>query len=191
MASGMAVSFADWVEYIPQVWERAEADALFARLQSEIKWQQGCISVFGKTHPMPRLTAWYADEGKSYRYSGVYHPPQNFTSLLDEIRLVVEAQSGVAFNSVLLNLYRDGQDSNGWHADDEPEMDSDRPIASVSFGQQRRFRMRSHGATSHIDLEHGSLLIMRAGAQQKMQHCLPKSARKMQPRVNLTFRVVV
>lgn len=182
--------FSKWIHYRPQVWQPSEADQLFSQLEEETPWQQPNITVFGKTYPVPRLTAWYADAGLQYEYSGIAHQPLAWTPALQGIKARVERQVGCGFNSVLLNLYRDGRDSNGWHADNEAELDSACPIASVSFGAVRRFRMRLDGETSHLDLQHGSLLLMRAGAQQQMQHCVPKTARAVGPRINLTFRVL-
>lgn len=182
--------FSEWLAYQAAVWPEAEADRLMHQLEREIEWQQPNIRLFGKSCPLPRLTAWYADSGLSYRYSGIVHQALPWTPLLKQIKKVAEQCAGGQFNSVLLNLYRHGQDSNGWHADDEPELDHHSPIASVSFGACRRFRVRAQGATAHWDLQHGSVLVMRAGAQQQMQHCVPKTARAIGPRINLTFRTI-
>lgn len=173
----------------------AQAERYFQQLLSETPWQQPNITVFGKTYPTPRLTAWYGDETASYRYSGIVHQPLPWTALLLEIRRVVELEAACVFNSVLLNRYRNGQDSNGWHADNEPELCPKSPIASVSFGASRRFRLRQTSdkqtGTSHtaaIELRDNSLLIMKPGAQQVLQHCVPKTAKAVGERINLTFR---
>jgi alkylated DNA repair dioxygenase AlkB len=118
-----------------------ESDELFAELSSSTKWQQDTIQMFGKVIPLPRLTAWYGDEGKSYTYSGIEQHPEPWTSILSRIKERVEKTAEVTFNSVLLNLYRDGKDSVSWHSDDEPELGQNPIIASVSFGSIRRFKL--------------------------------------------------
>lgn len=163
-------------------------DALLARLLAETAWRAESITVFGRQHPQPRLTAWHGD--RSYTYSGLTLQPEPWTPLLLEIRRVVEDVSGRAFNSVLLNYYRDGRDSMGMHSDDEPELGPEPAIASVSLGEVRPFvlRHKRSGEQLQLPLASGSLLLM-AG---KMQHCwvhgIKKSTRPLGPRLNLTFR---
>lgn len=179
------------IAYFPAFFGRNEADELFAALRDTIPWQQDNITVFGKTHPQPRLTALYGD-GKPYSYSGITMQPLPWNALLQEIRTKVENASGVRFTSVLLNLYRDGRDSNGWHADDEPELGKNPVIASLSFGAERVFQLkhRSKPLKQNIILEHGSLLLMRGETQHFWKHQIPKTAKPITPRINLTFRII-
>ncbi|WP_035565058.1 alpha-ketoglutarate-dependent dioxygenase AlkB family protein [Hymenobacter sp. IS2118] len=172
-----------------------EADALLAQLIREVAWEQRSIRMFGKELPQPRLTAWYGDPDAHYSYSGLAWEPQPWTPVLLQLRQRIEAATGAAFNSVLLNYYRNGRDSMGWHADDEPELGPVPAIASLSLGATRRFRLRPRAglaaAPYGLDLPTGSLLLMRGPTQQHWQHALPKTARPMGPRLNLTFRQVV
>ncbi|MGH9060378.1 MAG: alpha-ketoglutarate-dependent dioxygenase AlkB family protein, partial [Acidimicrobiales bacterium] len=167
-------------------------------LDEQLGWRQERARLFGRTIPLPRLTAWYGDVG--YRYSGVDHPPAAWPPVLDELRCLVGTVVPMP-NSVLANLYRDGRDSVSWHADDEPELGSHPVIASVSLGATRRFLLRhragrgqpgqpSAGAPEKVavDLTHGSLLVMAGDCQRCWHHAVPKSSRPVGPRINLTFR---
>lgn len=178
----------------PAFFNVAESDNFFARLRQEIAWRQGRITLWGKTHDEPRLTAWYGDEGKSYSYSGLVLHPLPWTPLLLEIKARVDAAANTSFNSVLLNLYRKGRDSNGWHQDNEPELGVNPVIASVSFGAVRRFQMRHKFRQDlerlDLDLPHGSLLLMTGATQHCWQHQIPKTAKPVGERINLTFRVI-
>lgn len=180
------------LHYYPSLWESEEALSLFKKLRKETAWEARKIKVFGKEHMQPRLTAWYGDEGKSYSYSGMDWKPKSWNASLDQIKNQVIALSGHSFNSVLLNLYRYGKDSMGWHSDDEPELGSNPVIASVSLGAVRRFRLRHrHDKTirsESIDLQDGSLLLMLGETQLNWQHALPKTSREVGERINLTFR---
>ncbi len=173
----------------------AESDQLFATLLADTQWGQGRIKVYGKSYPEPRLTAWHGDEGKQYSYSGLTLHPLPWTETLLAIKARVDEAAGVRFNSVLLNLYRDGRDSNGWHQDNEPELGRNPVIASVSFGATRRFQMRHKQRADlprlDIDLEHGSLLLMAGPTQHFWQHQIPKTAKPVGQRINLTFRVIL
>ena len=165
---------------------------LMAGLQKSVAWTQGEIVIFGKVTPLPRLTAWYGDEGAGYEYSGIRNEPLEWTGELARLRDEVGEAAGVSFNSVLLNLYRDGSDSVSWHSDDEPELGQDPTIASVSLGATRRFKLR-HKATRETvvrDLEDGSLLLMSGNSQRLWEHCITKTRRPVGKRINLTFRVV-
>ena len=165
---------------------------LMAGLQQSVAWTQGEIVIFGKVTPLPRLTAWYGDEGAGYEYSGIRNEPLEWTAELARLRDEVGEAAGVSFNSVLLNLYRDGSDSVSWHSDDEPELGPDPTIASVSLGATRRFKLR-HKATRETvvrDLEDGSLLLMSGNSQRLWEHCITKTRRPVGKRINLTFRVV-
>ena len=172
----------------------AEAETLLAQLTAEVVWEQRSIRIFGQEIPQPRLTAWYGTPEARYTYSGLTWEPRPFTPALLALRQRVAAATTFRFNSVLLNYYRDGRDSMGWHADDEPELGPEPAIASLSLGATRRFRLRPRAGLVHppfgLDLPSGSLLLMRGPTQQHWQHALPKTARSIGPRLNLTFRWV-
>jgi alkylated DNA repair dioxygenase AlkB len=171
-----------------------EAMALFLQLQRVIHWQHLPIILFGKQVLQPRLTAWCALDNKSYSYAGLKMPLQEMPNCLTECMLRINAHCGEAFNSVLLNYYRNGQDSMGWHRDNEPELGNQPTIASLSLGEARIFRIRKykqHEVKSQLILEHGSLLVMRHQAQQLFEHALPKTTKSSAPRMNLTFRRIV
>ncbi|MFN5954581.1 MAG: alpha-ketoglutarate-dependent dioxygenase AlkB family protein [Dolichospermum sp.] len=169
-----------------------ESIQLFEDLSSNVKWKQEIIQIFGKKMPIPRLTAWYGDEGKSYTYSGIEQHPEPWNTTLKFIKSKVEEIAKVSFNSVLINLYRHGKDSVSWHSDDEPELGKNPIIASVSFGATRRFSLRHKHSKNHkiaIDLTSGSLLLMQGETQHFWQHQIAKTAKESQPRINLTFRI--
>lgn len=181
------------ITYYPLLFSTKEASAIFEILLKEIDWQQDDITIFGKTYKQPRLTALHGDDGASYSYSGITMFPKPLTSELKKIKEKVEAITKTKFTSVLLNLYRDGSDSNGWHSDDEKELGRDPVIASLSFGVERVFQLRNKADTKlrkNILLEHGSLLLMRGSTQHYWQHQIPKSKKINSPRINLTFRVI-
>jgi alkylated DNA repair dioxygenase AlkB len=172
------------------------AENLLAELTATIPWRQEPIQLFGKQVMQPRLTAWHGDPAAHYAYSGLALSPQPWTPALQQLRAQVEAAARAPFNSVLLNFYRTGQDSMGWHADDEPELGPAPVIASVSLGAVRRFRLRPrypqqlvHEPVS-LELPAGSLLLMRGPTQQHWQHAVPKTTAALGPRLNLTFRLV-
>lgn len=173
----------------------AEADGWLERLQQEVPWKQEHITVYGRHHAMPRLTCWMADPGCDYRYSGLANAIEPWTPLADAIRRRIGEAAGRDFNSLLLNLYRDGRDAMGWHADDEPELDPGAPIASLSLGATRslRFRPRQRDAAPTVALElgHGDLLLMDPPTQRHWQHGLPRRLKVVSPRLNLTFRAVL
>jgi alkylated DNA repair dioxygenase AlkB len=171
----------------------AQADAFFDELSRSISWKQERIKLYGKLIDLPRKTAWYGDEGRSYTYSGITVIPNPWTPVLLEIKKVVEPVSGVTFNSVLLNLYRGERDSVAWHSDDEPELGHNPVIGSVSFGATRRFQFkhkRDKALRQQIDLPHGSYLLMRGPTQHSWLHQVPKETKPRGPRINLTFRVI-
>jgi alkylated DNA repair dioxygenase AlkB len=176
-----------------QAFQPAEADEMLAVLCSRIDWQQEDIVIFGERRRVPRLVAWHGDPGTAYTYSGTAHEPLPWTPELQGVRHLVEAVTGHRYNSVLLNLYRDGRDGMGWHADDEPELGREPVIASVSLGATRRFKLRHRGSRSAagtLDLAHGDLLLMAGATQHHYLHAVPKTARPVGVRVNLTFRWV-
>ena len=178
----------------PAFLSKAEAAALLAGLTAGIAWEQRSIRLFGQLVPQPRLTAWYGDPAACYTYSGLRWEPRPWLPALLTLRQRLQAATGSRFNSVLLNLYRDGRDSMGWHADDEPELGPAPAIASLSLGATRRFRLRPRAGLLHaplaLDLPAGSLLLMQGPTQRHWQHALPKTARPVGPRLNLTFRWV-
>lgn len=181
------------LRYWACAFDRQEADRLLLELRQGIEWQQEEILIFGRRTVVPRLVAWHGDPHASYTYSGTRHEPSAWTAPLLEIRARIEALTGAAFNSVLLNLYRDGRDGMGWHADDEAELGANPVIASVSLGATRRFRMRHRkrrAETLGLDLEHGSLLVMQGATQHHWLHAVPKVTRPVGERINLTFRRV-
>jgi alkylated DNA repair dioxygenase AlkB len=170
-----------------------ESDELFSELNSSIKWRQDTIQMFGKYLPLPRLTAWYGDEGKSYIYSGIEQHPDPWIPVLSRIKERIEKTVEVSFNSVLLNLYRDGKDSVAWHTDDEVELGQNPIIGSVSFGFTRRFSLKHKQNKSQkvdIDLTHGSFLLMRGETQHHWLHQIAKTTKTVMPRINLTFRII-
>ena len=168
----------------------ADAGRLFDTLMAATAWRQEIATVMGRRVPIPRLTAWHGEAG--YVYSGIRMAPLPWNPPLLEIKAVAEACAGQAFNSVLLNLYRDGRDSVSWHADNEPGLGRDPVIASISFGATRRFQMKRRGSSHRLslDLPHGSCLVMAGATQHHWLHQVPKTARPVGPRINLTFRAM-
>lgn len=169
-----------------------ESAQLFTRLEAEILWQQDEIRMFGKKIPIPRLNAWYGDADKSYTYSGIHLTPHPWNEELLFMKERIEKETNLRFTSVLLNLYRSGNDSMGWHADDEPELGPNPSIASVSLGASRIFQLRhvSKKIRANISLGNGSLLLMQGKTQHHWQHQIPKSLKVMGSRINLTFRII-
>jgi alkylated DNA repair dioxygenase AlkB len=181
------------VRYYPALFAPHEADALLATLRDDTDWRSDDIIMFGKAVPQPRLTAWYGDSGKSYTYSGLTMQPMPWTKTLLEIKSRIEPLAGVAFNSVLLNYYRTGTDSMSWHSDDEPELGINPVIGSLSLGAERVFHFKHctlDVERPRIVLQHGSFLLMAGSTQHHWMHQLPKTAKPVGPRINLTFRVV-
>lgn len=175
------------INFIPDFLGVQEATPLFDRLRAEMPWKQE-RTIFG--HLTPRLTAWEADAGVAYRYSGITHMGEGWSGLLQGVRQRVEEAAQATFNSVLLNRYRDGDDSMGYHADDEPELGMNPIIASLSLGGSRTFVLRheSSGEKRRYELGHGSLLIMAGTLQHHWKHALPKTKAAVSERINLTFR---
>ncbi len=174
--------------------DELESDQLFDELLDSINWRQDKIKMFGKEVKLPRLTAWYGDQGKSYKYSGINMNPDTWTPTLLSIKEKVEKVVELNFNSVLLNLYRNGKDYVSWHSDDEPELDRNPIIASVSFGETRRFQLK-HKSNKDLDtvevaLTHGSLLFMKGATQHFWKHQVPKTSKVLTERINLTFRII-
>jgi alkylated DNA repair dioxygenase AlkB len=186
------------IDYLPDFLGPAEAEICLSRLWRELAWAQREIKLFGRRVAQPRLTAWYGDSGAHYAYSGLELEPLPWHPLLHRLKGRVEERTGLHFNSVLANAYRDGRDSMGWHSDDEKALGPRPVIASLSLGATRRFllreRVRASGERSHslaLDLEPGSLLVMKGDSQQRLQHALPRTRRKVGLRINLTYRLIV
>ncbi|MEN5116591.1 alpha-ketoglutarate-dependent dioxygenase AlkB [Luteimonas sp. TWI662] len=176
----------------------AVADTLFAALQVGLPWTTHRLRIFGRQIDAPRLSCWIGDPGAAYRYSGVRFDPHPWPAALRAVRDRVSAAAGTAFDSVLANLYRDGRDAMGWHSDDEPELGPRPVIASLSLGATRRFLLKARDtppgqppARLALDLAHGSLLVMRGDTQARYRHALPRTARPVGPRINLTFRRIL
>jgi alkylated DNA repair dioxygenase AlkB len=175
-------------------------EELREHLRGGIPWRQPVVSVYGRRHPVPRLTCWLGDPGCAYRYSGLLETPQPWTVPLGQLRERLVDAVGVDFNSLLLNRYRDGRDRMGWHADDEPELVADHPIASLSLGATRslRFRPRPNRLPTEsappapfaVDLADGDLLLMHAPTQRYWHHGLPARLGVKAERFNLTFRLI-
>ena len=168
-----------------------EAQALYGGLRAEIRWERHRVRIRGREVDCPRLSGWQGNA--TYAYSGVTLRPAPWTTEVVAVRRRIEAAAGERFNSVLANLYRDGGDRLGWHADDEPELGPAPVIASASFGAPRRFLLRPKrgGASVPIVLEPGSLLVMRGPTQRYWLHSVPPTRRPVGPRLNLTFRRIL
>ncbi|HAY65356.1 MAG TPA: alpha-ketoglutarate-dependent dioxygenase AlkB [Acidimicrobiaceae bacterium] len=181
------------IELHQQIWSRSQGDTLCGLLIKELNWRQDKISMFGQTHDVPRLNAWYGDADCSYSWSGITMTPNPWNSTLRDIREKVNGVASEQFNSVLANFYRDGNDKVDWHADDEEVLGQAPVIASVSLGATRKFRIRrkdrSEKATD-IFLRSGDVLVMRGLTQLLWEHEVPRSKKVKEPRVNLTFRKV-
>lgn len=179
--------------YYPNFLTHEKANFLFGKLLLETPWQQDDITIFGKKTPQPRLTALYGNPSKTYSYSGITMQPLPWNPYIWEIKEKLETFVGHSFTTVLLNLYRDEKDSNGWHADNEKELGKDPVIASISLGETRKFQIK-HTENKNIKcdlmLEHGSLLVMKEGSQLHYKHQLPKSSQPKNERINLTFRTI-
>ncbi len=182
------------ITYYPNFLSSENAAQLMNILRTTIAWQQDNITVFGKTYPQPRLTALYGNNMQPYSYSNITMYPRPFTKELKEVKTNIESLiSPTVFTSCLLNLYRDGKDSNGWHADDEASLGKNPVIASVSLGQERffHFKHKNDKTLKHkMLLRHGSLLIMKGSTQHNWFHQIPKTSRIIEERINLTFRVI-
>lgn len=178
----------------------ADHERVFSTLRDEVEWQQDEILMYGKPILIPRLNAWYGDSDAHYGYSGIALAPKPWSATLLQLKNQLQDQLACTFNSVLVNLYRDGSDSVSWHSDDESELGMQPLIASLSFGAPRRFSMRARypsrpmfaeTSTTHIDLQSGSLLVMAGNTQRNWQHQVAKTRKPVGPRINLTFRRVV
>jgi alkylated DNA repair dioxygenase AlkB len=169
----------------------AHHDRLLDELAESIRWDQPVVTVFGRQHATPRLTAWFGHG--AYSYSGITHTPATFPAALASIRDQLATDVGVSFNSCLANLYRDGSDSMGAHSDNEPELGAEPVIASVSLGDRRRFVMTDVSSRERFtwELGAGDLLVMSGDSQSRFRHSVPKTTRRVGRRLNLTFRTFV
>lgn len=171
-----------------------QADALFAELMREVRWEVHRIRMFGREVDSPRLSCWIGDPQASYRYSGTRFEPYPWLPVLHDLRMRLRQETGIAFNSVLLNRYRSGQDAMGWHSDDEAELGTAPVIVSLSLGAPRRFLLKHRKDPAQrlaLELPHGSLLLMAGETQRHYRHALPRTARAVGERINLTFRHIL
>lgn len=168
------------------------ADEVMQRLTAEVSWRAEEVVVFGRKVMQPRLTAWYGDPGCAYAYSGIRLEPLPWSATLLDIKARIETVTGETFNSVLLNYYRDKEDSVGFHSDNEPELGPRPIIASLSLGAERVFVMKHKTQRKlppvRLALASGSLLLMKGDTQHHWRHGVPKETRPCGPRINLTFR---
>lgn len=183
----------DELDYYSDFYNLVECKFYFDSLYKQIQWQQYEIKLFGKSHLTPRLSSFYGDVGVKYRYSGITLKSINWNNSLLKIKENIEKTTGAKYNSVLLNLYRNGRDYMGLHSDDELELGKTPIIASVSFGEERKFVLKSKDKKNKIELnlENGSLLLMKGKCQSNWKHELPKQLKKKSQRINLTFRYIV
>lgn len=179
-----------WLHHFPQFFTEKEADALLQTLSHNTPWEQSTIVIAGVLRQIPRLNAWHGDVHCDYHYSGTQLTLNPWTTELTRIKAALEAATHTRYNSVLLNLYRDGKDSVSWHADDEKALTPAAPISSLSLGATRTFQLRHRQSKQRFNLEllHGDLLVMGGNIQQTWQHQIPKQHHVTSPRINLTFR---
>lgn len=182
------------LEYYPSFLDEKQSAELLSKLIADVPWTQKSIQMYGKQLLTPRLTAWFGDEGKAYRFSGSRFDPLPWTKELYALKLKVEEFTEITFNSVLLNYYRNGNDSVAWHSDNEQELGPNPSIVSISLGQPRQFDFRHKTDQSgkySLRLENGSLLIMKGDLQHHWEHRIPKSGKDSGERINLTFRTII
>jgi len=181
--------------YYPNFFSATESENYFNLCNSEkVSWNRETIRMYGNEHLVPRDTAWFSKEGLAYTYSGIKMNPDPYPEFIKMIQEKIETIEEFGFNSVLLNRYNNGSDKVSWHSDNERELSGIVNIASVSFGSERVFQFRRIPNTKkdlEINLEHGSLLIMKDPLQQKWEHQIPKTLKNVGPRINLTFRKIV
>lgn len=195
--AGNSCALPEGVTFVRDWLPASEASALLDQLVQQTPWTRHRLQIFGREVDAPRLSCWIGDPGTTYRYSGATFAPHPWPDVLQPVRKAVSEAVGAPFNSVLANLYRDGNDAMGWHSDDERELGPQPVIASLSLGATRRFLLKARAADSAgrfarhvIELPHGSLLVMAGDTQQNYRHALPRTARPAGPRINLTFRYI-
>jgi alkylated DNA repair dioxygenase AlkB len=177
----------------PHFFTKAECEYYFNDLQNNIEWKQQPIKIFGQKVMQPRLTAWYGNSDKPYTYSGITMQPHEWTPSLIAIKERIETIAKVEFTSALLNLYRHGKDSMGWHRDNEKELGINPVIGSVSFGAGRLFKLRLYKdkkVLKQLELDDGSFLLMRGETQHHWEHGVAKTNKDVGARINITFRVI-
>ena len=181
------------IVYYPVFYSEKSADNLFQTVLNKTPWQQDLITVYGKTYNQPRLTAFYSNTKNALEYSNIKMDPHKFSDCITSIKNKIEKEVNTEFNSCLLNLYRDGNDSNGWHADNEKQLGINPVIASLSLGAERFFHLK-HKTKPHLKhkliLKHGSLLVMKEETQHFWLHQIPKTKKQIGKRINLTFRYI-
>jgi alkylated DNA repair dioxygenase AlkB len=179
--------------FIPNFFNKLDSDNFLQSLKENIEWKQESMNMYGKKIDFPRLTAWYGDSDKPYSFSGIKLNPAPWNEILLNIKNKIELESSVKYNSVLLNRYRNGNDSISWHTDAEKELGRNPVIASVNFGATRKFQLRHIHTKEKLEVEltHGSLLIMQGELQHFWQHQVPKTAQNVSERINLTFRTII
>lgn len=192
MLAGMAELPEPEIDWYPNWLSPDTAADMLERLKEEVVWRQDSIATPGGIKPLPRLTAWQGEPGAVYIYSGIRNEPLPWSPTVRSLKNAIEETTGARFNSVLLNRYRSGNDSMGWHADRERELGATPVIASVSVGATRRFDFRHNqtGAIRSFHLTNGSLLVMRGSMQAQWKHRVPKAPALQAERINLTFRWV-
>lgn len=180
------------LQYFPAFFGQVESDDFFKKLRTDVEWKQESMNMYGRQVNFPRLTAWYGDLDKPYSFSGIKLNPILWSNTLLSIKGKIEEKANTHFNSVLLNLYRNGNDSISWHTDAEKELGLNPIIGSVNFGATRTFQLRHIKTKEKIEIEltHGSLLIMEGELQHFWQHQVPKTKHTVGERINLTFRVI-
>ena len=180
-------------QYYPEFISEEVSLSLIDQLEKSLRWDADQLIMFGKLVTTRRKVAWVGDPECTYTYSGVKRNPQAWTPELLSMKTRLEKLTQSEFNSCLLNFYHDGADGMGWHSDDEKELDTKSPIASLSLGSTRKFTFRHkiNKSTISIFLEDGSALIMNAPTQQFWQHALLKTKTVHTPRINLTFRKII
>jgi len=181
------------VRYFGPIMSRDQANGFFDVLLSSIEWRNDVAIIYGKRFVTARKVAWYADSAYAYTYSGTTKQALPWTNELLALKEMSEHHTGASFNSCLLNLYHNGNEGMAWHSDDEKALDRESPIASLSFGAERKFSFK-HKATKEtlsLVLEHGSLLLMQRPTQTFWHHRLPPTKKVNTPRINLTFRTML
>lgn len=182
------------VYYIPKLFSKEKSDEYFSRLMTDIQWKQEPIKIFGREILQPRLTAWYGDVNKPYTYSGLIMEANEWIPVLEDLKSAADQYSGSTSTSALLNLYRNGNDGLGWHRDNEKVLGPTPVIASLSLGEERLFQLRNYADKKQVitlELEHGSLMIMKGSTQRNWEHRIPKTKKLKGPRINITFRTVL
>lgn len=180
------------VQYLPEVFNESDCTSWATSLMHSLDWRVDQLYMFGRLITTKRKVAWVGDPGCSYTYSGVKKEPQPWTPELARIKSTLEDIAQWNFNSCLLNMYHDGSEGMGWHSDDEPELNQNAPIASLSLGGERKFsfKHKTDKTSTSLVLENGSVLLMHAPTQKFWNHSLVKTVRPVAPRINLTFRVI-